>query len=103
TGEYKLRTYLFFGDQEIGAWYISPDPIIKFVNSTSRGLLDTVPESLREIRKLTGFEFGRFDYTVVDEEIVLFDMNKTPAVGPATLQLMSEQIKLGFANAVYDF
>ena len=101
--DYRTRGYLFFGQQELGMWFASPDPVIKSSTSTSRGVLDSIPESLREVRRKAGFEYGRFDYTEVDGEVVLFDMNKTPALGDNSLSLISEQKGREFARAIFEF
>jgi hypothetical protein len=62
-GQYCIRTWLFFGDRERHA------------------MLDEVPEKLRQIRRELKFDFGKFDYTIVDGQPVLFDANRTPSIG----------------------
>jgi len=103
SGEYRLRTYLFFGEQEFGMWFISPDPIVKFANSTSMGQLESIPESLQEIRRENGFMLGRFDFTLVDGEPVLFDMNKTPVTGDHGQAFIPADKQLAFTNEIHGF
>ncbi len=103
TGEYMLRTYLFFGEQEHGMWYTSNDPVVKFSNSNHMGLLDCVPESLREQKRAAGFGFGRFDYTMVDGQAVVFDWNKTPVTGAQGQKFISARKMQAFAAAIMDF
>jgi len=103
SGDYKLRTYLFFGNEEIAMWHISPDLINKLDNTTSRGFLEEVPEVLREFRAGSGFDMGRFDYTEVDGEVVLLDINKTPGVGPLVREIIRGPMKAHFARAVHVF
>jgi hypothetical protein len=103
SGEYRSRGYLFLGGQELGMWFNAPQQVIKGSSSTSRGTSDEVPQVLRDIRKSSGFAYGRFDYTEVDGEINLFDKNKTPALGALSLSLVSEEKMLDFANAILDF
>ena len=43
--------------------------------------LTEVPEELRQIRRDLKFDFGKFDYTMVDGRPVLFDANRTPTIG----------------------
>jgi len=103
SGEYRLRTYLFFGKKEFGMWYESSDPVIKFANARSMGRLESIPDSLREIRKAKGFDLGRFDFTLVDGKAVLFDMNKTPVTGQHGQALIPAQEQLAFANEIHGF
>jgi len=103
TGEYMLRTYLFFGEQEHSMWFTSNDPVVKFSNSNHMGLLDSVPESLREQRRAAGFGLGRFDYTMVDGQAVVFDWNKTPVTGVQGQKFISPHKMDGFAAAIMDF
>lgn len=55
----------------------SPDPVVKF-----RGVMertdDPVPDELRRVRARMGFDYGKFDYGIVDGEVVLYDVNRTP-------------------------
>ena len=103
SGEYRLRTYLFFGKKEFGMWYTSSDPVIKFGNASAMGRLESIPDSLRETRKARGFDFGRFDFTLVDGKAVLFDMNKTPVTGQQGQALIPAHEQLAFANEIHGF
>ena len=78
NGDFCLRTYLFLGDKEIGIAFISKDPIIKFSNASSRYIFHEIPEALRQWRYEMGFDYGRFDYSMVQGKPILFDANKTP-------------------------
>ncbi len=79
---YCLRMWKFFGDQEASVLGLSPEPIVKAANIVRREPLTDVPEELREIRKELGFDFGKFDYAIVDGGPVLYDVNRTPAIPP---------------------
>lgn len=103
SGEYRLRTCLFFGEQEFGMWFVSPDPVVKFSNASAMGVLDSLPESFREIRRKNGFMLGRFDFTMVDGEPVLFDMNKTPVTGNHGQAYMPEDSLWALANEIHTF
>ena len=39
---------------------------------------EPVPDELRRIRQEMGFDYGKFDYGVVNGEVVLYDVNRTP-------------------------
>ncbi|HUP18539.1 MAG TPA: hypothetical protein VM778_01150 [Gemmatimonadota bacterium] len=74
---YVCRHWLFLGDREATRRTVSPDPTVKF-----RGAMENtagrVPEELRRVREELGFDYGKFDYGIVDGEVVLYDVNRTP-------------------------
>lgn len=81
-GLYCLRTWTFFGDREVNALSYSHQPIVKSSNVVRREAVPEVPEALRLRRQDLGFDFGRFDYAIVDGRTILYDTNRTPAIGP---------------------
>lgn len=78
--DYVLRCWLFFGDQEYSVKLFSRHPVVKVGNIHRHEYLHEVPDSLREARRALGFDFGKFDYVMVDGEAMLLDANKTPAI-----------------------
>jgi hypothetical protein len=80
-GRYGVRTWLFFGDQDRHALFYSHDPVIKSHNIVGFERLAEVPEALRARRRELKFDFGKFDYAMVDGQPVLFDANRTPTIG----------------------
>ena len=80
-GYYCLRTWLFLGDQERMALFHSNDPVVKSHNIVGRERLEEVPEDLRAMRRELAFDFGKFDFAVVDGRTVLYDANRTPSLG----------------------
>ena len=74
---YVCRHWLFLGSKEVTRRTRSPDPVVKF-----RGVMeqtaDPVPDELRRVREEMGFDYGKFDYGIVDGEVVLYDVNRTP-------------------------
>jgi hypothetical protein len=103
NGDYRCRTYIFFGEQEFAAWFVSPKPVIKSAVATSMGVLDTIPQSLRDLRKASGFNFGKFDYTEVGGKVFVYDMNKTPAFGIEMQSLIPRQKLDDLANEIHKF
>lgn len=81
NGSYCLRTWLFLGDQERIARFYSHSPVVKSTNIIGRDVLTDVPSDLREMRRALGFDYGKFDFAVVDGETVLYDTNRTPTIG----------------------
>jgi hypothetical protein len=79
--QYCLRTWLFLGEEERIAIFYSNNPVVKSVNIIGRDVITEVPQDLREMRRELGFDFGKFDFAVVDGQTVLFDANKTPTIG----------------------
>ena len=103
NGDYRCRTYIFFGDQEFAAWLTAPRPIIKSIVATGMGVLNEVPQSLRDIRIASGFNYGKFDYAEVNGEVFVYDMNKTPAFGTEMRSLISDRKLNDFANEIHTF
>jgi hypothetical protein len=79
---YCVRHWLFFGDQEFNYRVFSHHPIVKAGNTVHREWGIPIPDDLRAIRTKLGFDYGKFDYVVVDGETMLFDANRTPTIIP---------------------
>jgi hypothetical protein len=96
--EYCCRHWLFFGDQEVNRRSVSPEAVVK-VSGRLEWVSDPVPEELRTIRAELGFDYGKFDYGIVDGEVVLYDVNRTPgsAADPRrhaeTIELLSQGLR----------
>jgi len=80
-GYYCLRTWVFLGDRETNSLSYSSQPVVKSASVVRRELIRDVPDELREIRRTMGFDYGKFDYSIVDGRTVLYDANRTPSVG----------------------
>ncbi len=81
---YVLRIWLFFGEREYGARIWSTNPIVKAQNLVRYEYINDVPEDLRIIRSRLGFDFGKFDYVIIDGKAILLDVNKTPTISTST-------------------
>ncbi len=78
-GEYYcLRTWLFLGDREGNSLTWSSDPIVKTRSMIRRVEGPEAPPELRQIREELKFDFGKFDYGIVNGKAVLYDTNTTP-------------------------
>lgn len=86
---YALRLWIFLGDKEYGAILYCEEPIVKTRKLAHYEYIHEFPDSLREQRRKLGFDYGKFDYVMVDGEAVLLDANCTPSVreGPITPNL----------------
>ena len=81
---YALRTWSFLGKAELSSVSYGSRPVVKSDEVLERKDGVPVPEELRELRERLGFDYGRFDYAMVDGELVLYDTNATPTLGRAT-------------------
>jgi hypothetical protein len=81
---YALNMWFFLGEADCIATSLATTPQVKAASTVSRlPLHDRVPESLRRRRRELGFDYGKFDYVMVEGEACLLDANRTPHCGPA--------------------
>jgi hypothetical protein len=95
---YCVRHWLFLGNQEFNYRALSHEPIVKAGTTVHRERGITVPESLRTLRTKLGFDYGKFDYAVVDGEVILYDANRTPTIAPNALnkgKVLAEELADG--------
>ena len=93
-GHYCLRKWHFLGNAGFCTIQVGENPIVKGLPSAKtlqpgdfpQLLEEPVPEKLIQLRTKLGFDYGRFDYVVVDGEAHIFDVNKTPTVGPVSFE-----------------
>ena len=81
NGHFCLRTWVFLGDRETNAISYATEPVIKSHNVVRREPVPDVPDELRAMRRKLGFDYGKFDYGLVDGRVVLYDANRTPMFG----------------------
>ncbi len=79
-GFYCTRSWTFLGDAEKNILMYAKQPIIKLKVAVRTEAVE-VPDELRRMRCELGFEYGKFDYAIVDGRVVLYDANKTPTTG----------------------
>ena len=76
---YCVREWYFCGDKSMQLAEVSPDRISDYGEPDPR--LDLpVPSELHVLREQFGFDYGKFDYTMVDGKAMPFDFNKTAGV-----------------------
>jgi len=81
---YCLRQWIFFGDHEINHRIFSKSPIVKARNTIHHEDGLPVPEALRALRTKLQFDYGKFDYALVNGQPVLYDANRTPTAAWTT-------------------
>jgi len=92
---YCVRHWVFFGDREFNYRAFSPEPVVKAGNTVHREWKMPVPDELRALRTKLGFEYGKFDYVVVDGETLLLDANRTPTILPGKGKVLAEELADG--------
>ena len=94
SGRYCLRKWHFLGNTGFCTIQAGENPIVKGLPDAEtlqprdlpQLLEEPVPEKLIQLRSKLGFDYGRFDYVVVDGDAHIFDVNKTPTVGPVSFK-----------------
>jgi hypothetical protein len=80
-GRYCLRGWIFFGSRSYSYRLFSTHPLVKSGSMVGYEYLEgPPPPELEAIRAAHGFDFGKFDYVVVDGRVILLDANKTPTL-----------------------
>ncbi len=83
---YWTRVWVFFGDRERCSRYCGPEPVIKSAQIIARETVP-VPDVLRAERERLGFDYGKFDFVVVDGKPALLDANRTPSAPPPSPEI----------------
>jgi len=103
NGDYRSYSYYFFGQRDFAAWLCAPRPVLKSSVATSMGVPDQIPQAIRDYRNASGFDYGKIDYSVVNGEVVVFDLNKTPAFSTQMQALVSDRQLDEFADEIHNF
>jgi hypothetical protein len=98
-----LRCWIFFGDQELNVIAFSEHPIVKASSTVRRENLGPPPAELRSVREQLGFDYGKFDYGIVDGEVVLYDVNPAPTVSRHMAQAERRRIGALLAEGLRAF
>lgn len=77
---YVTRYWVFLGEQEFVFTKRTSNYIVKRGDAVEQALSEEVPDVLRRRRRELGFDFGKFDWVLVDGTPMVFDANKTPAL-----------------------
>lgn len=90
---YWMRVWLFLGDRERCTRFCASDPIVKSAGIFAREPAG-VPDDLRAERERLGFDYGKFDFVVVNGKAVLLDANRTPSAPPASAGLEASNAEI---------
>lgn len=91
-GHYRLRSWFFLGDKELGKSEYSNNPIVK-TGTFKKEIIANVPAELRTERIRLGIDFGRIDYAVINGKAVIYDINTTPVIHKNTLALFGDRLE----------
>lgn len=87
-----LRSWHFFGDRDTMSLRWSTHEIVAVPHLAGTKLIEPdVPEDLRARRRELGFDFGKFDFAIVDGRAVLYDANRTPTNTSLSREALWEQ------------
>ena len=76
---FAMHMWYFLGDRDAVGTTLATSPLVKGENAVQRlPAHEDVPPALRERRRELGFDYGKFDYILVDGEPQLLDANRTP-------------------------
>lgn len=79
---YALHQWYFLGDRDCVSTFLGREPVVKLANVVERLPLHAdVPEAMRRRRAELKFDYGKFDFVIVDGKPVLLDANSTPNEG----------------------
>lgn len=101
-GLYHIRFYNFLGDRGNCMRVASRSPVVHISHAVKVEQIPFDPR-VEQLRQDLGFDYGKFDYVVRDNEVVLFDTNKTTGfVGKVDDPLMREA-RQHRAMGIYDY
>jgi hypothetical protein len=99
-GVYCLRYYYFFGSVGVNLLFRSKERGIVKAETALKVEEVPIPDELYEIREKLGFDYGKFDYVLRDGEVVLFDVNRTPATEALWVWGLRDEIARRLAGGI---
>ena len=99
-GNFCVRVWTFFGDQQRCSLWRSKDRQVKSGNAIRRDQVDP-PRNLDSWRKRLGFDFGEFDFVIYEGQEVLLDVNRTPSFprdGSPNADAAADQLARGISE-----
>lgn len=100
---YVLRHWTFLGDRDLHYQEVRQGAVAGRGNVIERSLIGPPPAELQAVRAAFGFDYGKFDYAIVDGRIVLFDCNRTPGAGVVRVPQYAaalDNLSLGLESAL---
>ena len=102
NGLYFSRCFYFLGDRTHCFRLASKHPIVKAQNYIRIEQVETHPEILA-YRKTLKFDYGHFDYTIHQGNVVLHDINKTTGYGTSSYEHETKSFDEYRAGGIYAY
>ena len=80
----------------------SRERVVKAANAHSCVQVEP-PSQLRALWRARGIDYGKIDYVIRDDEVVLFDVNKTPGSGALVDRALGEAFAQRLATGLEEF
>ncbi len=97
--DYCLRYCYVLGEHEVNLLLKSHKAVVKAGNAHSVEAVNA-PAQLRAICRERSIDYGKLDYVLRDGEVVLFDVNRTPALSGRLLERYGERVVEHLAAAL---
>jgi hypothetical protein len=92
TSLYRLRSWYVLGNRGFHVTTVGKEPIVKGRNIIDRWVTNIVtPPEMEALRKEMQVDYGRFDYVMIDDKPVVYDINRTPTSSPAAVAQYASQ------------
>jgi hypothetical protein len=111
-GHFLMRNWFFLGDQGFTRSVSSPYHIVKPAEPGKEipgrecefHFQDEPPHPvIQEMRESMGFDYGRFDYVMVNGDPYVFDMNDTPVALEEGIEKYSQEFKEKLPRGLFCF
>jgi len=102
NGRYFIRCYYFLGERGYCIRLAAKYPIVNSRTYEHLELIDPHPEILKLCERLQ-FDYGKFDYVIHDNRVILLDINKTTGTGKIKLDPQMEALRKHWAAAIYSY
>jgi hypothetical protein len=101
-GLYHIRFYNFLGNRGNCMRIASQSPVVHIDHSVKVEQIPFDPR-IEKLRQELNFDYGKFDYVVRGDEVVLFDANKTTGFVGRTDDPMMREVRMHRAMGIYDY
>lgn len=101
-GLYHIRFYNFLGNRGNCMRVASKSPVVHIDHSVKVEQIPFDPR-IEKLRRDMHFDYGKFDYVVRGDEVILFDTNKTTGFVGRTDDPVMREARLYRAMGIYDY